>query len=145
MLNYNTNKMNNFGRVLISSTYDRKIRVEVFDEASYLQQLAIRNKNQGGLCEIVGLQEFQVKPYFDIDAKGEDFDYYTFHNICEDIEAIYNAEVFEGGREAQVEDDNRGNKIMKHPKRFYLKARISYFNIPIVFKSIFDKYDCVSP
>ena len=25
-------------------------------------------KGYGGICEIVGLKEFQVKPYFDIDA-----------------------------------------------------------------------------
>ena len=143
MLKYNTNKMENFGRVLISSIYDRKTRVEVYDEEAYMKQFDIFNKNQGGLCEIVGLKEYQVKPYFDIDAKGEDFDYCTFDNICQDIKRIYNTEVFEAGREARIEEDGRGNKKLKHSKRFYLKARISYFNIPIVFKSIFDKYDCV--
>ena len=143
MLKYNTNKMEKFGRVLISSIYDRKTRVEVYDEEAYMKQFDIFNKNQGGLCEIVGLKEYQVKPYFDIDAKGEDFDYCTFDNICQDIKRIYNTEVFEAGREARIEEDGRGNKKLKHSKRFYLKARISYFNIPIVFKSIFDKYDCV--
>ena len=64
----------NFGRVLISNIYDRKIRVEVRDEKAYMEQHKIRNKNQGGLCEIVGLKEYQVKPYFDLDPKGE-FDY----------------------------------------------------------------------
>jgi hypothetical protein len=135
--------MEKFGRVLISSIYDRKTRVEVYDEEAYMKQFDIFNKNQGGLCEIVGLKEYQVKPYFDIDAKGEDFDYCTFDNICQDIKRIYNTEVFEAGREARIEEDGRGNKKLKHSKRFYLKARISYFNIPIVFKSIFDKYDCV--
>ncbi len=135
--------MDNFNRVLISTLHDRKLRIEVYDEDAYMEQLKIRNKNQGGLCEIVGLQEFQVKPYFDVDAKGEDFDYYTFNKICEDIKKIYKAEVYEAGREPRVEEDCRGNKILKHSKRFYLKARISYFNIPIVFKSLFEKYDCV--
>ena len=143
MLKYNTNKMENFGRVLISSIYDRKTRVEVYDEEAYMKQFDIFNNNQGGLCEIVGLKEYQVKPYFDIDAKGEDFDYCTFDNICKDIKRVYNAEVFEAGREARIEEDGRGNKNLKHSKRFYLKARISYFNIPIVFKSIFEKYRCV--
>ena len=133
--------MNNFNRVIISTLHDRKIRVEVYDEDAYMEQLKFRNKNQGGLCEIVGLQEFQVKPYFDVDAKGEDFDYCIFNKICQDIKRIYNAEVYESGREARVEEDCRGNKILKHSKRFYLKARISYFNIPVVFKSIFEKYD----
>ena len=32
--------------------------------------MKIKNKSQGGLCEIVGLDEYQVKPYFDIDGKN---------------------------------------------------------------------------
>ena len=124
MLEYNTKKMENFGRVLISSIYDRKTRVEVYDEEAYMKQFDIFNKNQGGLCEIVGLKEYQVKPYFDIDAKGEDFDYCTFDNICQDIKRVYNAEVFEAGREARIKEDGRGNKNLKHSKRCYLKAKI---------------------
>ncbi|MFN9982676.1 MAG: hypothetical protein ACK53Y_22295, partial [bacterium] len=30
--------------------------------------------------------------------------------------------------------------VLKHSIRLYVKARISYFNIPILFKKLFDKY-----
>ncbi len=58
--------------MLISTLHNRKLRVEVYDKNMYMEQHKIRNKNQGGLCEIVGLEEYQVKPYFDIDDKGDD-------------------------------------------------------------------------
>ena len=45
MLKYNTNKMDNFNRVLISTLHDRKLRIEVYDEDAYMEQLKIRNKN----------------------------------------------------------------------------------------------------
>ncbi len=32
---------------------------------------------------------------------------------------------------------------MKYPYRLYLEARISYDNIPILFKNLFDKYDII--
>ena len=140
MLEYRMSQ--NFGRVLISTLCDRNVRVEVRDEQMYMEQHKIRNKNQGGLCEIVGLKEYQVKPYFDLDPKGE-FDYSIIETICEDIQGIHNAEVYVGGRDAREETNHRGNMVLKHSRRIYLKARISYFNIPIVFKEIFEKYDCV--
>jgi len=140
MLEYRMSQ--NFGRVLISTLCDRNVRVEVRDEQMYMEQHKIRNKNQGGLCELVGLKEYQVKPYFDLDPKGE-FDYSIIETICEDIQSIHNAEVYVGGRDAREETNHRGNMVLKHSRRIYLKARISYFNIPIVFKEIFEKYDCV--
>jgi hypothetical protein len=42
-------------------------------------------KGRGGTCEIVGLEEFQVKPYFDIDAKIE-LDKSFDETIIDDIE-----------------------------------------------------------
>ena len=59
----------NFGRVLISSIYKRDTRVSVETEAEYMEQFELKNKNHGGLCEIVGLDEYQVKLYFDVDGK----------------------------------------------------------------------------
>mgnify|MGYP003348566799 FL=1 len=59
--------MENFGRVLISSIFKRDTRIEIYDEETYMGTLKIMNKNQGGLCEIVGLTNYQGKPYFDID------------------------------------------------------------------------------
>ncbi len=121
MLKYNTSKMNNFDRVLISSINDRKTRVEVYKEDAYMEQFAIRTKNYGRLCKIVGRKELQVKHCFDIEAKGEDFDFYTFDNIYQDIKQIYHAEVFDGGKDSRVEEDFRKKKIMKHSERFNLK------------------------
>ena len=67
MLKYNMNK---FERVLISSIYKRDTRIEIFEENEYKLQVNKNDKKgRGGICEIVGLEEFQVKPYFDIDAK----------------------------------------------------------------------------
>ena len=69
MLEY---RMNKFERVLITSIYKRDTRIEVFEENEYkLQVNKYDKKGCGGICEIVGIDEFQVKPYFDIDAKIE--------------------------------------------------------------------------
>ena len=44
----------------------------IFEENEYKLQVNKNDKKgRGGICEIVGLEEFQVKPYFDIDAKIE--------------------------------------------------------------------------
>ena len=48
-------------------------------------------KGCGGICEIVGLEEFQVKPYFDIDAKidlDKSFDETIINDIENDIKKI---------------------------------------------------------
>ena len=87
----------NFGRVLISSIYKRDTRVSVETEAEYMEQFELKNKNHGGLCEIVGLDEYQVKPYFDVDGKdksNENFDESIINNICDDIQAIYNDDIY---------------------------------------------------
>ena len=138
-----------FGRVLISSVYAKidnpkkdikMVRVPVRTEEEYMEQHKKYNKNHGGLCEIVGLDEFQVKPYFDLDPKG-DFDYSIIDSFCEDIKSIYDADIFISGREPREEKCLKGETIIKHSRRIYLKARISYYNIPIVFKKLFDKYN----
>jgi len=139
LVNSRTNKMTqNFGRVLISSIYNRQTRVEVQTEAEYMEQFKKKNYNQGGLCEIVGLEEFQVKPYFDLDPKGEDFDYSIIESIKADAKAIYDDEVFEMSREAREELGK-----IKHSIRLYIRARITYKNIPVVYKELFDKYDII--
>lgn len=128
-----------YGRVLITSIYDKKpdfSKTLIYTEEEYMNAL---KKNKGGFCDFVGLDEFQVKPYFDLDAKGEDFDYSVFDKFEEDIKKIYNNEVFVAGRDARKETW-RGKEEIKHSRRFYLKARITYSNIPIVFKDLFEKY-----
>ena len=76
-------KMSNFGRVLTTCIWDKKengfSKIPVYSEGEYLEEFDKRNK-KGGFCEIVGLKEFQVKPYLDIDPKGE-FDYSLIDNI----------------------------------------------------------------
>ena len=145
MLKYN---MNNFERVLITNIFDKKengfTKCPVSTEEDYLKELKNRDKNQGGLCELVGLKEFQVKPYFDLDPKG-DIDYSIFDEIETDMKRIYNdltskeCIVNNSGREPR-EEEWRGEKFIKHSRRYYILARISYFNIPIIFKELFEKY-----
>ncbi len=70
MSKYTKYSMNKFERVLITSIYKRDTWIEIFEESEYkLQVNNYDKKGCGGICEIVGFDEFQVKPYFDIDAK----------------------------------------------------------------------------
>ena len=135
-------KMNNFERVLISSIYKRDRRVEVRNFIDYYEQKKIMDKKGcGGICEIVGLKEFQVKPYFDIDAKidlDKTFDETIIDNIENDIKQICNVEIYKSKREPREHDGK-----MKYSYRLYLEARISFHNIPILFKNVFDKYDII--
>ena len=106
-----------------------------------MKQFNMKNENQGGLCEIVGLQEYQVKPYFDIDIKdktNEGFNEEIINDICKDIQKIYNNDVYIGKREPR-----EANGVMKYSYRLYLKARITWTNIPVLFKEVFDKYDII--
>jgi hypothetical protein len=132
--------MNKFERVLITSIYKRNTRIEIFEENEYkLQVNKSDKKGCGGICEIVGLEEFQVKPYFDIDAKKEldkSFDETIIDDIETDIKKICNVEIYKSNRDPREYEEK-----MKYSFRLYLEARISYFNIPILFKTIFDKYD----
>ena len=78
--------MNKFERVLIASIYTRTRRVEIWLISEYHEQVKkMDKKGYGGICEIVGLKEFQVKPYFDIDAKI-DLDKSFDETIIDDIE-----------------------------------------------------------
>lgn len=132
----------NFGRVLLTNIKDTKVKgfskVPVFTEEEYMVELNRREKTSSGLCEFVGLSEYQVKPYFDLDPK-DDFNYSVFDDFENDIKRICDADVGISGREAR-EEEWRGKTSLKHSRRFYLKARITYTNIPVVFKEIFDKY-----
>jgi hypothetical protein len=101
----------------------------------------MNRKGCGGICEIVGLEEFQVKPYFDIDAKidlDKSFDETVIDDIENDIKKICNREVYRSKRDPREYDGKK-----KYSFRLYLEARISYFNIPILFKSVLDKYDII--
>ena len=135
-------KMNHFERVLISSIYKRNTRIEIFEENEYKLQVKKSDKlGCGGICEIVGLKEFQVKPYFDIDAKidlDKSFDETIIDDIENDIKKICNVEIYKCNREAREYDGK-----MKYSYRLYLEARISYDNIPVLFKNVFDKYDII--
>jgi len=134
--------MNKFERVLITSIYKRDTRIEIFEESEYkIQVKKYDKKGCGGICEIVGVDGLQVKPYFDIDAKIELdklFDETIIDDIEVDIKKICNAEIYRSKREPREYDGK-----MKYSFRLYLKARISYANIPVVFEKVFDKYDII--
>ena len=140
LVNSRTNKMTqNFGRVLITNIFDTLekglSRIPITTEEDYKKYL---KSNKGAMCELVGLKEFQLKPYFYLDPK-DDFDYAIFDEFENDIKKIYDNDVYIAGREPRKEEW-RGKETIKHSRRFYLKARITYSNIPIVFKELFDKY-----
>jgi hypothetical protein len=130
-----------FERVLICNIHKRDTRIPVRTEEEYINEFKRKNKQAGGLCEIVGLKEYQVKPYFDVDGKdksNESFDVSIINNICDDIQTIYNNDIYIAKREPREEGG-----VMKYSYRLYLKARITWTNIPILFKEVFDKYSCV--
>ena len=102
--------MNKFERVLITSIYKRDTRIEIFEENEYkLQVNKYDKKGCGGICEIVGLDEFQVKPYFDIDAKIE-LDKLFDETIIDDIEADIKRYVMLKSIEARESQENMTEK-----------------------------------
>ena len=137
LCNNKNDKMNisKYERVLTSSIFKRNRRVECYEEDyDYYKQCTIMNrKGCGGICEIVGLEEFQVKPYFDIDAKidlDKSFDETIIDDIENDIKEICNREIYKSKRDPREYDGK-----MKFSFRLYLEARITYSNIPILFKT----------
>jgi len=134
-----------YERVVLTCIYDTKEKgfsqTPVYTEEEYMKHWRMKDKTQGGLCELVGSEEYQVKPYFDLDPKG-DFDYAVFDafendliRICKDL-GIKEPNVYVSGRDPRQEQE-----ILKHSRRFYVNARITYSNIPIIFKELFDKYN----
>ena len=133
--------MNKYNRVLTSSLMTKKgeplPQIPITTLSEYEKIAKKNNKNSGGICEIVGLDEYQVKPYFDIDDKnGILEDGSIIYQIIDDIMIIYNNAVYKAYREARLVDGQ-----MKYSWRLYVKARISWKNIPIVFKAVIDKYN----
>jgi len=135
-----------YNRVLISNIFGNKDNratdnIIVNDEVEYRRLAPIRNRNNGGICEIVGLSNFQVKPYFDYDAKFDnidDFDEKIIQEIISDIKKVVDVEVYYSGRKPRQDDDTKGK--WKASYRLYVAAKITYTNIPILFKDLFDKY-----
>ena len=83
MSKYNMNK---FERALIISIYKRDTSIEVLEENEYKLHVKTYDKQGcGGICEIVGVDDVQVKPYFDIDAKIE-LDKSFDETIIDDVE-----------------------------------------------------------
>jgi len=132
---------NKYGRVLISQLFHptgvepKLTPITTLDE--YRKKAKQMNKaGAGGICELVG-SEFKVKPYFDIDdKKGILKDETIIDKIIEDIKSIVDMKINRAYREPRLEDG-----IMKYSWRLYgAEKQITYSNIPIVFKAIFDKY-----
>lgn len=134
--------MNNskYGRVLVSQLLHKKGVEPILTPITTLEEYEKKAKQMnksgvGGICELVG-SEFKVKPYFDIDDKqGILKDETIIDNVIEDLKSIVNCDIFRAYRDPRLEGD-----VMKYSHRIYMKAQITYSNIPIVFKAIFDKY-----
>jgi len=142
----------NYGRVLISSIWKKvdnpskgikAVRIPIRTEEEYLDYFNKMNVQQGGYCEIVGLNEFKVKPYFDYDDKSENVPIDIENQIEKELLKVCPTEVFICGREEREVEGLRGQTFKKFSRRFYVKAQISYFNIPIIFKEVFDKFPCL--
>jgi len=119
-----------FKRVLITDPHNKE-RTFIKNEEDYQ---IYKDLKKGYFYEILGLPEYQVKPYFDVDGR-ENFDYKIFDEIEEDLKKIIDVPIYSMGRKAREEDG-----VIKHSRRYYIKARITFSNIPIVFKELFDKY-----
>jgi hypothetical protein len=115
-----------FKRVLISNSKNEE-RLAITNNEDYQIHKDLR---KGYFYEILGLPEYQVKPYFDLDPKGE-FDYKKFDEFEEDLKKIIDVPIYSMGRKAREE-----NGVIKHSRRYYIKARITFSNIPIVFKEL---------
>jgi hypothetical protein len=141
------NEISKYQRVLISSMWKRDTRIPITTEDEYMNKFLKMNINQGGFCEMVGLNEYQVKPYFDLDFKdinNEGFDDNIIEDIIKDIQKIFKSDIYIAKRDPrEVEFKNQGTiiDVMKYSYRLYQQARISYNNIEIVYKDVFDKYD----
>jgi hypothetical protein len=119
-----------FKRVLITDPHNKE-RTFIKNEEDYQ---IYKDLKKGYFYEILGLPEYQVKPYFDVDGR-ENFDYKIFDEIEKDLKKIIDVPIYSMGRKAREEDG-----VIKHSRRYYIKARITFSNIPIVFKELFDKY-----
>ena len=141
-----TSYTDKYNRVLLSSFWAHKdnaekgikqVREYVKTENEYMKAHKKYNKKQGGLCELVGLDEFQVKPYFDLDPKG-DFDYSIIDDICEDIKTIYDDSIYIAGREAREEEDRKKIRLLSILADYTLKQKyhilifLSYLNLYLI-------------
>ena len=88
------NMNNEYGRVLLTCIYDKLkqnggkglSRNPIYTVNEYNEMFDYFNR-KGGICELVGTDDCQVKPYFDLDVKG-DFDYKIVDEIRMKINEI---------------------------------------------------------
>jgi hypothetical protein len=119
-----------YKRVLLTDK-DCKERTFIKNNEDYQIQKDLR---KGLFYEGVGFPEYKIKPYFDIDPRG-DFDYKRFDEFEQDLKKVLDVPIYSMGRKQREEKG-----VLKHSRRFYMKAQITFNNIPIVFKELFDKY-----
>lgn len=119
-----------YKRVLVSDSKNKE-RLHITNEEDYKIHKDLR---KGFFKEIVGLHEYKVKPYFDLEPKGE-FDYKRFDEFEEDLKKVLDVPIYSMGRKPRKEKG-----VIKHSRRYYMKAQITFNNIPIVFKEIFNNY-----
>ena len=123
-----------YKRVLISNSTNEE-RTFITNEEDYT---ILKDLRKGLFKELVGLPDFKVKPYFDVEPKGE-FDYKKFDEFEEDLKKVVDVPIYSMGRKARKVK----NGEIKHSRRYYMKAQITFTNIPILFKEVFDKYDFI--
>jgi hypothetical protein len=119
-----------YKRVLVSDCHCKE-RLAITNNEDYQIYKDLR---KGFFKEIVGLHEYKVKPYFDLEPKGV-FDYKKFDEFEEDLKKVLDVPIYSMGRKPRQEKG-----VLKHSRRYYMKAQITFNNIPIVFKEIFEKY-----
>lgn len=122
-----------YKRVLIGNKTNTKF-TPITNEKDYYKYLEILDR-EGVFFENVCIEEFKVKPFFDLDAKG-DFNAKLYDEFEKDLKIIYDAPIAKMGRATREE-----NGIIKHSRRYYLlNCKITYHFIPIYFIDLFDKY-----
>jgi hypothetical protein len=133
-----------YERVLLTSIYDKidgngLSRNPIYSVDEYNEKFEQYNR-KGGICELVGIDDYQVKPYFDLDPK-EEFDYNIIDEVKLKINEIIKSytgndvDIYEARREPREEFG-----VLKHSIRLYPAVRCLYQNIPIIFNPVFDEY-----
>lgn len=142
--------MNEYNRAWITCIWDSKkkgySKIDITTEEEYIKIAQEMNEtgSRGGICEMVGDEKYQVKPYFDLDPKGEDFDKSIINQFIQDVKDVAKQYIGNDINHFKMKRKPREEGgVIRHSYRVYLEARITYFNIPVIFKSIFEKYESI--
>ena len=125
-----------YNRVLIGNKLNAdKKTTYIRTENEYYKQLSLLDE-KGVFFEKVGSDEYKVKPYFDLDGRGNIELDKIYDEFEKDLNKIYDAPIASMGRETREEKGK-----IKHSRRYYLlNTKIFYSSIKYFFKDLFDKY-----